>query len=229
MKQTITFMLLLISSSTLAQELQPSATEALLEVIYKDQDTEHPIPNTTIILEDIKTKERKTFKTDDKGSFKAIFSQGKKYKIYVKSESRLTEFDNLLELPKAEGSYIYTYTIFKPLFFKTYVLDIQFETGKSILFSGSSIYLDQFYDTLNTNPDMVVEIGGHTDNVGDNYSNQKLSEARANVVRTYLLKKGITPDRITAVGYGESLPITSNNTPEGRQRNRRTEVKILNE
>ena len=76
---------------------------------------------------------------------------------------------------------------------------------------------------------MVVEIGGHTDNVGDNYSNQKLSEARANVVRTYLLEKGIAPGRITAVGYGETRPVASNDTPEGRQQNRRTEVKILNE
>lgn len=244
MKEIITFILILViltlsplwggpGRGCYAQELQPNATEALLEVIYKHPDTDQPIPNGTIILEDVKTKERKTFQTDDKGRFQVIFSQGKKYKIYVKSEGQLTGFDDLLDIPKADGPYIYTYTIYKPIFkyfkTKTYVLNIRFETGKSTLSPESYAYLNQFYDTLNTNPDMVVEIGGHTDNVGDAHSNQKLSEARANIARTYLIEKGIAPGRITAVGYGEMRPIASNETPEGRQKNRRTEVKILSE
>jgi len=73
---------------------------------------------------------------------------------------------------------------------------------------------------------MKIEIGGHTDDVGEDAANQKLSKDRANAVRNYLLKE-IEPERVTAVGYGESKPIAYNDTPEGRQKNRRTEVRIL--
>ena len=74
---------------------------------------------------------------------------------------------------------------------------------------------------------MVIEISGHTDNVGDVEVNQRLSESRAKAVRAYLLKKGISGERVRAVGHGESQPIASNDTDEGKQKNRRTEVRIL--
>ncbi|HIB01952.1 MAG TPA: OmpA family protein [Phycisphaerales bacterium] len=77
--------------------------------------------------------------------------------------------------------------------------------------------------------EMKIEIGGHTDDVGEDSANQRLSESRANAVRNYLIKNGIEGDRVSARGYGETKPVAYNTTPEGRQKNRRTEVRILSQ
>ena len=73
-----------------------------------------------------------------------------------------------------------------------------------------------------------MEILGHTDNVGTDAYNQKLSEKRAQAVVDYLVEKGIDLNRIPAKGFGESHPVTGNDTPEGRQLNRRVEIKFVN-
>ena len=75
--------------------------------------------------------------------------------------------------------------------------------------------------------DEKIEVGGHTDNVGKAEANMLLSNNRANTVRAYLLMKGIAPERVTAKGYGMTMPIAENDTDEGRSLNRRTEVKII--
>ncbi len=74
---------------------------------------------------------------------------------------------------------------------------------------------------------MVIEVGGHTDNVGDDATNMKLSHDRAKTVRDYLVTGGITSQRVQAKGYGELNPVASNDTDAGRQSNRRTEFIIL--
>jgi len=78
------------------------------------------------------------------------------------------------------------------------------------------------------NPSMNILIEGHTDNLGDDFQNQKLSEQRAQSVKTYLIGKGISASRITTVGYGETQPRDSNATTNGRYRNRRVEIKAVN-
>jgi outer membrane protein OmpA-like peptidoglycan-associated protein len=75
-------------------------------------------------------------------------------------------------------------------------------------------------------PKASFTIEGHTDSVGSERSNQILSERRANAVRDYLIANGISDDRLTAVGYGETRPIDSNKTRSGRANNRRVEVKL---
>ncbi|HSD63290.1 MAG TPA: OmpA family protein, partial [Ignavibacteriaceae bacterium] len=102
---------------------------------------------------------------------------------------------------------------------------ITFATGKADIKPESENTLRKALKTLETYPDISVEISGYTDNVGSESSNQKLSERRANAVRDWLIRQGINPSRITAVGYGESNPIAPNDTPEGKQKNRRIEFK----
>ncbi|MBL0309546.1 MAG: OmpA family protein [Bacteroidetes bacterium] len=75
----------------------------------------------------------------------------------------------------------------------------------------------------------MIEIAGHTDNVGAVETNQTLSEDCANVVKRYLQKKGIAPERLQAKGCGDTEPITNNDSPQGRHKNRRTEVHIISE
>jgi len=74
---------------------------------------------------------------------------------------------------------------------------------------------------------MKIEISGHTDSKGSDEYNEKLSKARAGSVRDYMVNKGVMPDRIVAKGYGESVPVDTNDTDEGRQQNRRVEFKVL--
>jgi OOP family OmpA-OmpF porin len=106
--------------------------------------------------------------------------------------------------------------------------DVLFATGEAGLTSGAMRIIDQLADFLKRYPNRNVRIEGHTDNVGRDEFNLILSEQRANSVKMALIFRGINPDRIMAVGYGEAYPIASNNTEAGRQQNRRVEVVILN-
>lgn len=104
--------------------------------------------------------------------------------------------------------------------------NIFFDLGKATLREDSKRELDKLYEIL-SNSDIVIELGGHTDSIGRDESNQILSQDRVNSVKTYLTDKGINPSRILAVGYGEKFPVATNSTEEGRQLNRRVEAKIL--
>ena len=97
----------------------------------------------------------------------------------------------------------------------------------------SAFELDKLVDVLNDNPEIKIEMSSHTDSVGTVESNINLSQRRAAATVNYLIRKGIASERLVAKGYGESKPIARNtnrdgsDNPEGRQRNRRTEFKIL--
>lgn len=102
-----------------------------------------------------------------------------------------------------------------------------FATNKTKILSTSEESLTELAEYLTRTPDIRIRIIGHTDNVGKDAANQKLSEGRANAVREDLIKRGIDPARIEAEGRGESQPIDTNETEEGRQNNRRVEIEIL--
>ena len=101
--------------------------------------------------------------------------------------------------------------------------DVQFESGKTALKAGSSDSLDKVAALLKENPDLKLEIQGHTDSTGNAASNYRLSEKRANAVKAYLVERGISVNRLNAKGYGPSKPIADNGTLEGRAKNRRVE------
>jgi len=102
-----------------------------------------------------------------------------------------------------------------------------FDFAKSELRPESFAELDRLAQFLAANTAIVIELSGHTDNVGQDVENRRLSQERVNAVRTYLVNKGIGEKRMRAVGMGKSKPIASNATEEGRQRNRRVEFKIV--
>jgi len=105
--------------------------------------------------------------------------------------------------------------------------NIYFETGKALVKADYSTDLDKLIQFLNDNPTTRLEIQGHTDNTGNVNVNNKLSQARAESVVKYLNLKGISSNRLTAKGYGQTMPITTNSTEEGRQKNRRVEMKVI--
>ncbi len=107
--------------------------------------------------------------------------------------------------------------------------DIYFDYDKSDLRPEAFGILKSILYILDTHPNISLEIGGHSDATGKAERNKELSQLRADAVKDYLVKHGIAPERLTAVGYGSSKPIGSNKTPEGRKLNRRIELKIVKE
>ncbi|PYQ51879.1 MAG: hypothetical protein DMF59_06430 [Acidobacteria bacterium] len=104
--------------------------------------------------------------------------------------------------------------------------DILFDFNSAALRTESQQTLRDLATNFQRYPDETVSVEGHTDNVGSPEYNQGLSERRAYSVRDYLASQGVTPSRVSAIGYGEARPKASNDTPEGRQLNRRVEIHI---
>ncbi len=105
---------------------------------------------------------------------------------------------------------------------------VNFETNSDRFLPGAESVLNDAAATLRMNQDIVVEVAGHTDSDGSAEHNEGLSERRAETVRDYLISRGAHPSNLTSNGYGEAAPIADNATAEGRARNRRVELRILN-
>ena len=107
---------------------------------------------------------------------------------------------------------------------KSYVAEaVQFEYNKAYLTKQSLGILDGVVAMMKGNSRLVCEIRGHTDSTGDAAYNMKLSERRADAVKEYMIKNGISPERLSSKGFGAKEPIAPNTTDEGRSKNRRTE------
>ncbi len=109
----------------------------------------------------------------------------------------------------------------------TFPSDITFDVNSTHIYPGAYSMLDRVAEILNRYPQSYVDVIGHTDSTGSEAYNQRLSERRAEAVANYLKSRGVLPERITTYGMGESQPIASNATPEGRARNRRVEIRIV--
>jgi len=103
---------------------------------------------------------------------------------------------------------------------------ILFDTDKATLRPSSEYQGKNVVAILKAFPNVSLKIGGYTDNTGNPQSNMKLSQARADAVMNALIKNGIEPARLSAEGYGEQFPVATNDTPEGREKNRRVDVRI---
>ncbi|MBY5958262.1 OmpA family protein [Membranicola marinus] len=104
---------------------------------------------------------------------------------------------------------------------------LQFKADRSDLSRKDSMILDELFQFMQEYREVEIEIGGHTNSLPDGRECQKISQERAMAVATYLVERGIDFKRLTAMGYGKKYPIATNETPEGRKRNQRVEIKIL--
>ncbi len=227
MKNYLLPFFVLFTTYLFAQELKPTPTQALLRVAVVN-DKEKPQAKQEVSF--TSTKDGKEFKgtTDASGKFSLLIPPGQKYKVKYKIFSKV-ENDLVLDLPAMDGAYTFDYKIIAtpP---KTFTLDnVFFDSGKSTLRPESGKELNELAEYMDLQKTLVIEIAGHTDNVGEAEANQKLSEDRANAVKKFLQSKGIAPGRVVAKGYGDSQPVADNNTAAGKQKNRRTEVRIISE
>jgi outer membrane protein OmpA-like peptidoglycan-associated protein len=104
---------------------------------------------------------------------------------------------------------------------------IHFVTGSAEIRVESELILDDIADWLKRNKNISVEVQGHTDRVGSDAANMKLSKERAESVMFYLIKNGVSPTRLSAKGFGESMPLDTSGTDKGTAKNRRIEFKII--
>jgi outer membrane protein OmpA-like peptidoglycan-associated protein len=110
---------------------------------------------------------------------------------------------------------------------KTAFDNLEFESGKDIIFESSKPSLNELAAVLKKKTTWNLEIAGHTDNVGDDNGNLVLSKKRAEALKAYLISQGVEEARLLTLYFGETKPIATNDTPEGRQKNRRVEMKIV--
>jgi outer membrane protein OmpA-like peptidoglycan-associated protein len=110
---------------------------------------------------------------------------------------------------------------------KLSIESIYFKTGSANIEPASIPVLQQLYQMMTENPEIRIEIEGHTDSTGTSVFNMKLSQQRAMAVADWLIRNGISSTRITTHGYGDTRPVADNSTEEGRRKNRRTEILII--
>jgi len=223
------FISIIITYSVLGQDTIISDL-ATVHVLVTDFDNNSK-KGEQIIFEGLNTNEIYQGISNSEGKFEIQLKGNETYLIKIKSIGEAEDYSKFT-IPKLNKGEYYapiqvTIQIDPP---KTYTLDnVHFESGKSTLIKSSFKELEELAEFMKLKNDIIVEIAGHTDNIGDDESNLILSETRAETVKNYLVSKGISSNRIVSKGYGENQPIDTNSTPEGRQNNRRTEVRILHE
>jgi OmpA-OmpF porin, OOP family len=163
------------------------------------------------------------------GRFAVVLPYGEHYSVYANSSNYLPYSDNLdLESVSLyrEIQTIITMDTVKVGSAVT-LSNIFFATNEATLKPESTAELEKLQKLLSEHPNWVVQIEGHTDNVGTDDYNIALSKARAEAVVKYLVEHGIEPKKLSAIGYGAAQPVADNATPEGRQENRRVVFRIL--
>jgi len=168
--------------------------------------------------------------SDAAGKFSLELPAGDTYVVLLKNLGDTTSYTKIT-VPVLQEDEVFSEPFWVKIKYepaRKYTLDnVHFDFGKASLRPDSYSELQELADYLQRHTEIKVEIAGHTDNVGNDADNLKLSQQRANAIRDYLVKKGINTNRVTPKGYGATQPIAGNETDEGRQLNRRTEVRIL--
>lgn len=202
----------------------------ILKGVISDEQTKQPLEATIELVDNSKNEVIAVFKSNSTtGKYLVSLPSGKNYGIAVKRDGYLFHSENF-DLPAAANFQEVEKNIElkKIAIGKTITLrNIFFDFDKATIRPESANELDRLIKLLSENPTIKIELGSHTDSKGSDDYNQKLSQSRSQSVVTYLIGKGISADRLVAKGYGETVPVATNDNEEGRQLNRRTDFKIL--
>ena len=196
----------------------------VLRVRVTNKETGMPVPATVQIRKSGVEEPAYSLATDSaSGSTRQMLEEGPKYSLHIAQMgydtldmaiANIGDSLNIQLVPVKKGEVFI-------------VKNLHFATNKTRILSRSEEALNDLYMYLARNSQVRIKIIGHTDNVGKDAANQKLSDGRANAVMQDLIERGISADRLQAEGRGETQPIDTNDTEEGRQNNRRVEIEIL--
>ncbi len=203
-----------------------------------DEETKKPLSGAQVVVTDLQSGKTYTVAaTDEKGEFLVCLPSGNAYAMNVSMPDYLfsSEYFELNEVAHADKPFLLKIGLSavkaevaggaenKPVVLR----NVFFESGSAQLKPESKTELERLKQLLNEQPKLKIQINGHTDNVGPEADNLRLSEQRAKSVYDYLIQNGIAADRLRFKGFGEIKPVADNETPEGRQQNRRTEFVVF--
>lgn len=202
----------------------------ILKGVISDAKTHQLLEAAVELIDNSLNEVIATFKSNSTtGKYLVSLPSGKNYGIAVKKDGYLFHSENFDLKASEEFQEVEKNIALKQIEVGQSIIlkNIFFDFDKATIRPESANELDRLIKLLTENPTLKIELGSHTDSKGSDDYNQKLSQSRSQSVVTYLIGKGIATDRLVAKGYGETVPVATNDTEAGRQENRRTEFKIL--
>lgn len=217
-----------IYSFELRENIRPIKTLWVKGKVF-DKKTKSGI-SSSVELTDLASKQLVSqVQTDPEGNYFITLPVGKDYAFSVNKKGYLFYSDHFLLAGRSPDSTYQKDIALSPIEANASIVlnNIFFDVNRSDLKSESLVELDKLVQLLTENPELKIEIGGHTDNVGRPADNLTLSNNRAKAVVNYLVSRKIAALRLSAKGYGETKPVADNKTEAGRARNRRTEMRVV--
>jgi len=214
---------------TFPEKEKQAGEMAVLKGTIRNDNSNQPLTARIELIDLNRSEHIGNFYSDSRtGKYLIALPAGKKYGAFFYAKGFLYASD-YFEIPeKAAFKEIVADIRLQPMNqgLNMVLNNVVFETGKAVLLPGSGEVLDRLVTLMAENETLTLEVSGHTDNTGDPEANKALSAERARTVVNYLVEQGVDHRRLTAVGHGADQPIASNDTEEGRQKNRRIEFKV---
>lgn len=217
-----------IYSFQLREEIRAAKTLWIKGKVF-DKKTSAGLPSTVELTEINTRRIISRLQTDEEGNYLITLPEGTDYAFIVNRKGYLFYSDNFSIPANSKDSFFTVNIPLQPIEAGAAIIlkNIFFDNNKFDLRHESIAELDRLVLLMNENPKMTIQINGHTDNAGNKEANKTLSLNRAKSVMGYLLSKGIKKERLQAKGFGDTLPIASNDTEQGKTLNRRTEINIV--
>lgn len=215
---------------------KPAIEAAILAGFVTDCATNQPLSGVSVVFTDLKTKKIREMVTDETGKYNFDIVLKRGYQIRLEKVGYFAKVLPVASRDTFRRDTVMNATICLDMLVlnKAIVIEnILYDFNKAVLKPESKVVLDNLVAVLEDNPKIKIELSAHTDSMGPDWYNMKLSQQRAQSCVEYIISKGIDPTRILAKGYGESQPVQPNTLPngkdnsEGRKLNRRTEFKVL--
>ena len=211
-------------------EEEPETLMATIQGKVLNEKAQQPL-NAELVVRSVRndTTLVETIQTDAQGTFSVSLPLNDNYELSIVAEGFIRQRDKLLLAETTEASTLERNYQLTPIEVGSTVNleNVLFDRGTADMLPGSGERLDEVVEFLGENPEVAIEVGGHTDNRGRADLNIKLSSQRAEAVREYLIQQGANAEQITAKGYGGTQPLSSNAIEEERRKNRRVTFMIV--
>jgi outer membrane protein OmpA-like peptidoglycan-associated protein len=217
-------------SFEMREDIRPAQTLWVRGRVF-DKKTNKGLPSSVILTDLSSGSAISNLQTDETGNYLITLPKGKDYAFNVNRRGYLFYSENF-SLSKEQGDTAYHIDIpLQPIEANAAIVlkNIFFDPNQYEIKPESGAELNAVVQLMKDNPGLHIQINGHTDNSGKAADNKTLSENRAKAVTNYLIAKGIAQGRLTFKGFGDTQPVADNASPEGRARNRRTELSVVSQ